>query len=381
LKRNVYIGLLALFSVGLCVQCGTRLNVSDDGSREQDAGGSYMDGSQDGAGDTTDGSGRDDAGIDGGSVSDGGTGADADEDDGGDACFGCDGGGDGSPDSGADGGPADAGVSDGGDGGPDDAGAGGVFSVMTINMKHPLTGIDEAVERMKMIAAGINEKHPDVVMLQEVVKDGSSPSFAEQLAGLTGYQWYWEFCYTVPFLFDEGLGILSRWPIAWTGSAELPHLDLVLFRRHVLGGRVDSPKGGIQIYCTHLTTDSDETVKADQALAVYQFIQNHPSQLPGFLAGDMNAEPQTAAMRFFRGESEYGGVRADFIDSWMSANPGDEGFTMTSSNPTKRIDYIYVIPGQASSALPASCELMFTRPVGGVYPSDHRGIYCEYKLP
>jgi endonuclease/exonuclease/phosphatase family metal-dependent hydrolase len=252
--------------------------------------------------------------------------------------------------------------------------------VLTINLKHPLTGIDEALQRLQIVADVVNDRQPDVVALQEVIRDGEEPSFAEQLGTLTGYGWIWEYTFTVPTLFDEGLGILSRWPIVWSESAELRHLDLVIFRRHVLGARIQAPYGGIQLFCTHMTTDSDETVKADQAVDVYQFMQANPSALAGFLAGDLNAEPDTLAMRFFRGEASHEGLTGNLADSWMTANPGDDGFTMSSSNPEKRIDYIYLVPGSEKSAEVASCELMFTEQVGGLYASDHLGVLCEFSL-
>ena len=254
------------------------------------------------------------------------------------------------------------------------------FTVLTINLKHPITGIDEAHQRLQIMADVIDNRQPDVVALQEVIKDGDQPSFAEELGGLTGYEWIWEFTFTVPTLFDEGLGILSRWPIVWSDSAELPHLDLIIFRRRVLGGRVQSPHGDIQLFCTHMTTDHDDTVEADQALAVFQFIQANPSPLAGFFAGDLNSEPHKLAMRFFRGEASHDGVTGSLIDSWMTANPDDDGFSMSSSNPEKRIDYIYLVPGTEKSADVVSCELMFTEQVGGLYASDHLGVLCEYSL-
>jgi len=268
----------------------------------------------------------------------------------------------------------DAGAADG------DGGEPARFSVLTINLKHPLTGIDEALERLQIVAGVINDRQPDVVALQEVINDTDQPSFAEQLGTLTGYEWIWEYTFTVPTLFDEGLGILSRWPVAWSDSAELRHLDLVIFRRRVLGARVQSPYGEIRFFCTHMTTDSDETVKADQAADVYQFLQDNPSTMAGFLAGDLNAEPDTLAMRFFRGEASHESLTGNLVDSWMTANPGDEGFTMSSSNPEKRIDYIYLVPGSERSADVGSCELMFTEQVGGLYASDHLGVFCEYTL-
>jgi endonuclease/exonuclease/phosphatase family metal-dependent hydrolase len=275
----------------------------------------------------------------------------------------------------------DAGGDDGGEADASgDPGEPAKFSVLTINLKHPLTGIDEALQRLQIVADAVNDRKPDVVALQEVIKDTDQPSFAEQLGTLAGYEWIWEYTFTVPTLFEEGLGILSRWPIVWSDSAELRHLDLVIFRRRVLGARVQSPYGEIRFFCTHMTTDSDETVKADQAADVYQFIQANPSTLAGFLAGDLNAEPDTLAMRFFRGEASHEGLTGDLVDSWMTANPGDDGFTMSSSNPEKRIDYIYLVPGSEKSAEVVSCELMFTEQVGGLYASDHLGVLCEFSL-
>jgi endonuclease/exonuclease/phosphatase family metal-dependent hydrolase len=94
----------------------------------------------------------------------------------------------------------------------------------------------------------------------------------------------------------------------------------------------------------------------------------------------MNSEPGNLAMRFFRGEAEHEGMTGNLIDSWMAANPGEDGFTMSSSNPEKRIDYIYLVPGSEKPAEVVSCELMFSEPVGGLYASDHLGVLCEFSL-
>jgi endonuclease/exonuclease/phosphatase family metal-dependent hydrolase len=280
--------------------------------------------------------------------------------------------------------PGDAadGQGDAADGdGAGDPGQTATFKVLTINLKHPLTGMDEALVRLQIVADVINQSQPDVVALQEVVQDGEDPSLAEQLAGLTGYEWFWQYTYTVPLLFNEGIGVLSRWPIVWTDATTLPHLDLVIFTRQVIGARVDSPYGEIQLFCTHMTTDSDETIKADQALAVYEFIQANPSTRAGFLAGDLNAEPDTLAMRFFRGEAEHEGVTGNLIDAWAAINPGQDGFTIPSNAPDRRIDYIYVIPGTQTSASVDSCEVMFSDQVDGLYASDHLGVMCSFTLP
>jgi endonuclease/exonuclease/phosphatase family metal-dependent hydrolase len=287
----------------------------------------------------------------------------------------------------ADDGPAegvhDPDAFDGGADTHDDAGAAVPASVqvLTINLKHPLLGLDDARKRLRIVADTIIERRPDLVALQEVIRPAGEPSFAEQLAEMTGYEGIWEYTFTVPFMFDEGLGILSRWPIAWRGSQALPHLDLVLFQRKVLGAGVTHPRGEIALYCSHMTTDSARKVKADQAVAVFEFIQGHPSPLPGFLAGDLNAEPDSLAMRFFRGEAEHNGLTGDLIDAWLTVNPEMDGFTIESNKPDKRIDYIYQVPGTEFTAEVVSCEIMFSKPVGGLFASDHLGVLCEFLLP
>jgi len=366
------IPLAVLLLMSGCSGAGSQEDAGLDAAGDADASG-FEDGAADGDGlpDAHDGGDPDN----GDRPSDGDQGMPADGDLGADGDQGMQFDGDGGMDAG------DAADLDGGtDGGADGGDADKSFSVLTINLKHPLTGMETAQARLAQVAEAINDREPDVVALQEVIKDGEDPDFAEQLGSLTGYNHHWEHTFDVPLSFSEGIGILSRWPILATDSAELPHLDLVIFRRKVLGARVDSPHGEIWLFCSHMTTSSDETEKADQALAVYQFIEANPSALPGFMAGDLNAEPDTLAMRFLRGEAGHEGQTGDLIDAWPAANPGQDGFTIPSGNPDRRIDYIYIVGGQESTAAAESCELMFEEPVDGEYASDHLGILCIFRL-
>ena len=341
-------------------------------------------GGADGALDAADADGQildGDAGEDGdGSGEDGdGSGEDGDGDQDGDGQDGQDAGGDtGDGVDGLDGGdePGDGGDADGGGDDPEPAS----LVVLTFNLKHPLLGMDDALNRLPIVADLIDDRQPDLVALQEVVSDGSEPDMAAQLAAQTGYEHYWQHTYDVPLLFSEGIAVLSRWPILWHDAIQLPHVDLIMFQRQILGTRVDSPYGELQLFCSHMTTDSDETKKADQALAAFEFMQSHPSPLPGFFAGDLNAEPDTLAMRFFRGEAAHEGVTGDLVDSWLVTNPDQDGFTIPSNNPDRRIDYIYVVPGSVGSAVPVECEIVLDEPQGGVYASDHLGVLCRYEL-
>ena len=251
-----------------------------------------------------------------------------------------------------------------------------VVTVLTINLANPTLHGDWPT-RQVMIADFIREQQPDVVAVQEAVEEGGVNG-AELIAGMVGYEHRWERTHT---LFAEGIGALSRWPIEFDDFTMLPGSEFGgSIRRGVMVIRVAHPDGDLHLFATHLTTDSDEDTKADQAVAVLEFIEMHPSMRAAFLGGDMNAEPDQLPMEVFRGAAMHDGRTGDLIDSWMTIMPGDPGLTHPSDAPENRIDYLYVVPGTAGTATVLSCEVVLGEPMGDVYASDHRGVLCRYDL-
>jgi endonuclease/exonuclease/phosphatase family metal-dependent hydrolase len=150
--------------------------------------------------------------------------------------------------------------------------------------------------------------------------------------------------------------------------------------RTVIAARVDTPHGPVTMVSAHLTTQDDATIKADQAAAAYQFLVEEQTPLAGFLAGDLNATPDSAAMRFLRGEAAHMNVTATTIDVWQTAQPDDPGLTAPADDPQERIDYIYLRPGTESTTRVIGCDLVLTEPVAGLFASDHLGIVCQVEL-
>jgi len=261
----------------------------------------------------------------------------------------------------------------------DDAGPAGL-AILTVNLQHPLfTGMN-VEERTQIVADLINAEQPDLVALQEVIQNLTWPNRAEVLAELTGCEWIWERTYNV-ILFEEGIAVLARGSIGWSDATDLPHPDLSMFERRVLGVTAETEEGTATLYVTHMTTADNETEKADQALTIWEFIaETLPPGGPVFFAGDLNAEPDSLAMRFLRGETEYEGVAGDFADAWIAANGDDPGYTYPSHNPKRRIDYIYQVPGEAGEPpAVAGCERVLTEPVDGIRASDHVGVLCRFE--
>jgi hypothetical protein len=51
------------------------------------------------------------------------------------------------------------------------------------------------------------------------------------------------------------------------------------------------------------------------------------------LAGDFDARPESASIRFWRGLQSLGGMSVCYRDAWGSMHPGETGHTFTARNP------------------------------------------------
>jgi len=111
------------------------------------------------------------------------------------------------------------------------------------------------------------------------------------------------------------------------------------------------------------------------------------------LAGDFNAAPDSASVRFWRGLQSLGETSVCYRDSWESAYPGEPGHTFSPRNPLvaggeiplelgRRIDYVMVRCGDHGPTLDvSSCEGIFDEPVKGMWASDHFGVVAELAIP
>ena len=253
-------------------------------------------------------------------------------------------------------------------------------AVLTVNIQNPLASPLHIDQRNQAVADLIVSQQPDFVALEEVTEGGLFGNRAEAIADLAGYNWVWEPTHNF-FVFEEGLAILSRWPIAFHDIVSLPHPDLFgLAVRSVLVAGAQTELGELQFFCSHWTIDKNEIVKADQAAAALEFIESLPSAWPGFFAGDLNAQPDSLAMQVLRGEAEHQGQSGNLIDAWVAANGDAPGYTHSAQNPQKRIDYIYEVPSDGWEVTTDSCELVFTEPVDGVWVTDHIGLLCRFGL-
>ncbi|MBI3783407.1 MAG: endonuclease/exonuclease/phosphatase family protein [Deltaproteobacteria bacterium] len=255
--------------------------------------------------------------------------------------------------------------------------------------------------RMELIRRGIEALRPDVVGLQEIIvrRDGFDQA-ARIFAGL-GYRW--EFGPAMRFNRDGsalpvdadgdafGNVVASRWPIVRSRVHPLPGVESGE-RRSAIAAVIESPSGLLPFISTHLNWKYHHgVIRERQVVALVDFVGEWSLgvPLPPILVGDMNADPDSAEIRFLCGLQRLDGRSAYFQDAWRVTGNAGPGFTWDNRNtyahlafePNRRIDYVFVGLGDGSGrGWIESARVVLDEPVGGVFPSDHFGMLAEVQI-
>ena len=266
--------------------------------------------------------------------------------------------------------------------------------VLTYNVQHDAGDS----RRTALINAELRRLAPDVVVFQEVrYPDESSDQLAALVDGLalrTAHQA--EILAEMPPDADVygGTAIATRWPhrildvvdgrtpdgIYWytlAVSVELPDLGPVLLLTPTTFWKLDA-----------------EAWRERQMRELAALDTRHRTTLPSIVAGDFNAVPETASIRFLTGLQSLGGDSACYHDAWAVAGDGP-GHTWTADNPVGaaeierlvgqpgvrcRIDYVFVgsVPAHPDArARVVGAQLVGDRPIDGVWLSDHYGVVAD----
>jgi endonuclease/exonuclease/phosphatase family metal-dependent hydrolase len=184
-----------------------------------------------------------------------------------------------------------------------------------------------------------------------------------------------------------GNALLSRWPILDQAVFPLPVED-VSETRSLLYALVDSPRGRLPVFVTHLSWQFHLAhVRARQVRAIDDHVRDvlDKGTLPPILMGDFNAEPDSDEIRFLRGLTALGGRATYWADCFglRGEGPGhtftpDNGFAAVAHEPPRRIDYIFVRgPDKEHRGEPMASRVVLDLPEDGVWPSDHYGVCAE----
>jgi endonuclease/exonuclease/phosphatase family metal-dependent hydrolase len=258
-------------------------------------------------------------------------------------------------------------------------------TVANLNILHGLPCADPAhcrlPDRLALLFQFVADRGcPDVVTLQEV--PDVSPTFTALPLIETLRVSTCPFPYTRVFFRTFGIDdemILSRYPVLTSQSQ-----PLLNGFRHITHARIDHPVGPLDVYSTHLSASSDggngpcascpaECVTAGavtnrdcQAVQLASFVEStHDVNAPAIITGDFNSEPASFIYDQF--------VDRGWADTYLTVgNPEcvpatgigctsgrDDSLTeleSTAINMSERIDYIFLVPPQPSSACVATID-------------------------
>jgi endonuclease/exonuclease/phosphatase family metal-dependent hydrolase len=250
--------------------------------------------------------------------------------------------------------------------------------------------------RRAVLAAGFAELGADLVALQEVIATEGYDQVRDVLGD--GYEVVHHGEREVD---GQGISIASRWPVR-----DVHEVDLHVTRRpngfacSALVAVVTAPDPvGEVVFVNHLPDWqlTHEAEREQQALAVASFVE----QLVGerrvhvVVAGDMDAAPEAASIRFWTGAQSLGGVSVCYRDAWAAAHPGAPdrlGHTFTPENALttsgdggdwvlergRRIDHLLVRCRDHGPTLDVvDCSRLFDQPVHSVWGSDHFGVTAQ----
>jgi endonuclease/exonuclease/phosphatase family metal-dependent hydrolase len=245
--------------------------------------------------------------------------------------------------------------------------------------------------RRNVLKSGLHALRPDILALQEVVRgDGY-----DQVTDLLGAEYV--IAHQTRGLVEghphRGVSIASRWPLLEVREADF----------HVSPSTADFPCGAVAavvdvpppigptIVVNHFPSyrPQQERERELQAVLAVRLVDelDGDRNLPVILAGDLDADPDSAGIRFLTGRCSLEGVSTCYRDAWESAHPGEAGVTFSTDNPLRsdndwpfgRIDYILVRcgPGGGPSLRIDRCDLVFDQPAGDVWASDHFGLIAD----
>jgi endonuclease/exonuclease/phosphatase family metal-dependent hydrolase len=265
--------------------------------------------------------------------------------------------------------------------------------VVTYNLLHggPSSGLlgDDAHldDRLAIVARELRDLRPDLVGLQES-SITRRRHVAARLASELGLHWahasatrrvsrigFLDTLVVWAMNFEEGPAILSRWPIMESEVIDLPRCARFYDPRVVLRAAVQTPRGRLQTFSTHLAHDGC------QARRLAEIVRAHAGPLPSLVMGDFNASESTDTIQTLVRE-------AGLIDAFRAANPTAAGPTVwqrpEAPDPTvtRRVDFIFVMPGTAAPARVRSSRTVLTTPgrlANGtvLWPSDHYGVVAD----
>jgi endonuclease/exonuclease/phosphatase family metal-dependent hydrolase len=245
-------------------------------------------------------------------------------------------------------------------------------------------------QRRETLVNGLRALRPDLLALEEtILTDGY-----DQVEDLLGSEFtVWHQGNRAPD--GTGVSMASRWPLQQVRELELTvNSRAAAFPAVALIARITVPGPiGPLLFVNHKPTwqRGYEYERELQAVRTARELEKlvHGDGPHVVVAGDFDAVPDTASVRFWTGRQSLEKTSVMYRDAWEAIHGAAGGHTFTPDNAAvkagemplelgRRIDYVLVRSVDHGPTLRvAACELAFAEPAGDVWASDHFGVLAE----
>lgn len=214
------------------------------------------------------------------------------------------------------------------------------LTVISANLWHAYPRFTRQVERLENFACLVKEQKADVLLLQEVTR---RPGLRvdEWLADQLGMAYVYSRAngHETAIGFEEGLAVLSRYPIHQLHIKQLGSKANIFVRRLALGATLDCPGGKLVAVSVHLALNRHQN--AHQLTQLYHWIHSVSEGLPIIIGGDFNVGEKSAQINF---------AKTHWTDTYRHINPNAKGTSHTIHGlgrkilHQERLDYIFLHP-------------------------------------
>lgn len=262
----------------------------------------------------------------------------------------------------------------------------GDIRVLTLNLSQRYGAWDE---RRAVLIDGFRALAPDIVAFQESIKTDEYDQATDLLG--PGFNVVHQKARDPNGM---GISIASRWPLGDVNEVDLNVTPRTVgFPCGTLVAEIVAPDPvGPLLFVNHFPNWqlNYERERELQAVAAARLVEEEvgTGNRQVVMAGDLDADPSSASIRFWSGRQSLEGFSVCYRDAWESTHPVDPGHTFTPLNPLvsdgvvkgmkpfrdwpfRRIDYVFVRFGaHGGLALDvSSCARIFDEPTMAYGPA------------
>ncbi|NNM01579.1 MAG: hypothetical protein HKO62_12570 [Gammaproteobacteria bacterium] len=256
--------------------------------------------------------------------------------------------------------------------------------MLTFNVYHDFPDYTRLSERLELLAEHVIESGSDIVLLQELPWTSDTGPAIEYLAERTGMNYVYARAngnFKV-IRFEEGVGILSRYPLGATEIHAVRPKPGYFANSVALAAVAHTPFGDIQVISAHLARGS-EALSRDQVADFRRFVAGR-GDYPTAIGADLNAREYWPHIE---------ALSRDWTDAFRAANPTAPGLSCCIRKEQQRsrdaaffarVDYLYLVSRAAQGWRVTQAERVFSEPFGTpeglLWVSNHAGVAVRAEL-